>query len=76
MTKFTWPRPTHLCANPDCSDREWKLECLAHGLWRLHSQKGVFTLAASAPCCPRCGAVLLEIAALEINPRSGVPAIQ
>lgn len=67
MIEFTSPPPTHLCANPDCRDREWNLEPLTRALWRLRSHSGVYTMGASQPVCPRCGSSLLLIAAIEPN---------
>jgi hypothetical protein len=70
MIDFTPPEPTHLCTNTDCHDREWNLVRLSRGLWRLRSSRGVFTMGASQPACPRCGAPLLEIAAIQPDPES------
>jgi hypothetical protein len=68
MIDFTPPEPTHLCINADCRDREWNLERLSRGLWRLRSKRGVYTMGSIQPACPRCGAPLLEIVALEPEP--------
>ncbi len=65
MIDFVLPEPTHLCINADCRDREWNLTRLERGLWRLRSSRGVYTMGASQPACPRCGAPLLEIAVME-----------
>jgi hypothetical protein len=68
MIDFTPPEPTHLCINADCRDREWNLVRLSRGLWRLRSRRGVYTMGASQPACPLCGAMLLEIAAIQTDP--------
>ncbi len=65
MIDFVPPEPTHLCINADCRDREWNLTRLEPGLWRLRSSRGVYTMGASQPACPVCGAPLLEIAAIK-----------
>ena len=69
MIDFSQPEPTHICANPDCSHREWHVERDPHvrDLWHLRGRKGVFTMASSTLTCPICNDALLEIASLEVN---------
>lgn len=57
-------RATHLCANPDCTHREWEVETEQDHVWILRGH-GRFTLAAHEPFCPRCSSPLLEIASIE-----------
>jgi hypothetical protein len=76
VIKFVLPEPTHLCINPDCRDREWNLTRLERGLWRLRSHRGVYTMGASQPACPICGASLLEITALEPEPEWSEQALR
>lgn len=69
MIEFRHPDPTHICANPDCHDREWHVEPddLVPDLWHLRGRHGVFTLASHDAVCPICSNPLLEIARLEIG---------
>lgn len=67
MIDFSQPNPTHVCANPDCTHREWHVE-RDHGardLWHLRGKKGAFTMASSTLACPVCNDALLEITSLE-----------
>lgn len=74
MIDFSTPKPTHLCANPDCYEREWSLEPLGPQLWRLHAGPYVFTMAWSELDCPLCSAPLLEIAAIELGLETKPPS--
>jgi hypothetical protein len=67
MISFSPPEPTHVCATPDCANREWNVErdTDARDLWYLRGRRGAFTMASSRAVCPICGGALLEIATLE-----------
>lgn len=67
MKSFTQPEPTHVCATPDCTSREWQVERdpEVRELWYLRGRRGVFTMASHKAVCPICGGALLEIASLE-----------
>ena len=58
---------THLCANTDCSTREWHVSSNLHtpDLWQISGNRREYTIAYHRAVCPVCGETLLEIAALE-----------
>ena len=62
------PAPaTHLCANTDCSTREWHVQRDSHApdLWQISGNRREYTIAYHRAVCPVCGETLLEIASLE-----------
>jgi hypothetical protein len=64
---LTPSQATHLCANADCSSREWHVEADAtfwQG-WSVRDARRAFTIAGHRPSCPICGGVLVRIASLE-----------
>jgi hypothetical protein len=67
MIDFSQPDPTHVCANSDCTHREWHVERddVVHGLWHLRGKKCSFTMASSTLACPVCNDALLDITTLE-----------
>ena len=58
---------THLCANTDCSTREWYVQRDSHtlDLWQISGYRREYTIHYHRAICPVCGETLLEIAALE-----------
>ena len=60
---------THLCANRDCSTREWHVHSdpQTPDLWRIVGDRREYTIHYPRAVCPVCGETLSEIAALEPN---------
>ena len=60
---------THLCANTDCSTREWHIssDSQTPKMWRISGYRREYTIAYHRAVCPVCGETLLEIAGLEPN---------
>ena len=58
---------THLCANTDCSTREWHVQSNPNipELWQISGYRREYTIHYHRAVCPVCGTDLLEIALLE-----------
>ena len=60
---------THLCANTECSTREWHVQSNPNipDLWQIVGYRREYTIHYPRAVCPVCGETLSEIANLESN---------